>query len=122
MLAPIPALRRGAVVRVDLDPVVGSEANKVRPAIVVSSDLSNAAVVRTGSGMITVIPLTSNLTRIYPFQALVRAAHSGLPFDSKAQAEQVRSVDARRVLDVAAQLPAETVAAIDAALLLHLAL
>ena len=32
------------------------------------------------------------MTRVYPFQVLLPAADCGLPRDSKAQAEQVRSV------------------------------
>jgi mRNA interferase MazF len=39
-----------------------------------------------------VVPVTSNITRIYPFQLLLPAHLTGLPQDSKAQAEQIRSV------------------------------
>lgn len=115
-------LRRGAIVQVDLDPTVGHEANKVRPAVVVSNDSANAYAAETGLGMLTVVPLTSNVQRVYAFQALVPRAESGLPVDSKAQAEQLRSIDARRVVSVGSVLSAERMAAIDHAVAVQLAL
>lgn len=115
-------LRRGAVVRVDLDPVIGAEQGKVRPAVVVSNDHANAAAEARGRGVLTVVPLTSNVSRVLSFQVVVPRDESGMPFDSKAQAEQVRSLDVSRIIDVARILPAERMAALDAALALHLAL
>ena len=97
-------MRRGDVVLVDLDPVRGSEAAKRRPAVVVSNDGANAAAERLGRGVVTVVPVTSNVRRVYPFQIVLPAAESGLPRDSKAQAEQVRSVDVARVLQTVARL------------------
>jgi mRNA interferase MazF len=61
-------MRWGDIVLVDLNAVVGSEANKVRPAVVVSNDGANAAAERLGRGVITVAPITSNITKVYPFQ------------------------------------------------------
>lgn len=82
---------------VDLDPTRGSEASKARPAVVVSNDAANTVVTRLGRGVVTVVPVTSNVERIYPFQVLLLAVASGLPRDSKAPAEQVRSVAVARV-------------------------
>jgi mRNA interferase MazF len=116
-------MRRGDVFWVNLDPVVGSEAAKKRPAVIVSNDGSNAGVGRLGRGTVTVVPLTSNTARVYPFQVLIPAEdHPGLRDDSKAQAEQVRTVDAKRLGDRITRLPAATMKDIDAALRLHLAL
>lgn len=50
------------------------------------------------------------------------AGDGGLPGDSKAQAEQVRTVDAGRVGERVGQLSPSSVRALDAALRLHLAL
>ena len=83
-------MRRGEVRLVDLDPVRGSEANKRRPAVVVSNDRANAAAERLGRGVVTVVPLTSNTARVFPFQVLIPAEAGGLRIASKAQAEQVR--------------------------------
>lgn len=105
---------------VDLDPVLGSEADKVRPAVIVSNNGANAAAERSGSGVLTVVPVTSNVTRIHPFQVLLPAAECGLRRDSKAQAEQVRSVTVIRIGRCVGVLPADLLARLDAALRLHL--
>src|SRR5262249_44100665 len=90
-------MRRGDVVAVSLDPARVSEASKTRPAIVVSNDAANATASRLALGVITVVPVTSNVARVYPFQVLLRADQTGLRQDSKAQAEQVRSVAVERI-------------------------
>lgn len=107
---------------VDLDPAQGCEADKVRPAVIVSNNGANAAAQRSGSGVLTVVPVTSNVTRIYPFQVLLPAAQCGLRRDSKAQAEQVRSISAVRVGPCIGVLPADVLGQLDSALRLHLAL
>ena len=113
---------RGEVWQVDLDPARGSEANKQRPAVIVSNDRANAAATRLGRGMVTVVPVTSNIHTIYPFQVLLSAATSGLAVDSKAQAEQVRSIAAQRLLRRIGRVSAAELAHLDDALRLHLAL
>ena len=115
-------MRRGEIRLVDLDPTRGSEADKRRPAVIVSNDGANATAERLGRGVVTVVPVTSNVTRVYPFQVLLDAATTGLDRDSKAQAEQVRSVDVERVGARIAVLDQKLVAELDEALRLHLAL
>jgi len=113
---------RGEIRMVDLDPVRGSEASKRRPAVIVSNDGANATAARLQRGVITVVPVTSNVARIYPFQVMLPAAQSGLPLDSKAQAEQVRSIAVERVGRRVGQLPASLVSDLEDALRLHLGL
>jgi mRNA interferase MazF len=115
-------MRRGEVWLVDLDPVRGSEANKRRPAVIVSNDAANSTAEQLGRGVITIVPVTSNLRRIYPFQVLLPAEATGLRTDSKALAEQVRSVDAQRLNSHVATVPARLMADLGDALRLHLAL
>ena len=115
-------MRRGEVRLVDLDPVRGAEADKRRPAIIVSNDAANTTAARLGRGVLTVVPITSNVDRIYPFQVLLPAGAGGLPQDSKAQAEQVRSLDAKRIGEQLGRLPDRLMASLDDALRLHLAL
>jgi mRNA interferase MazF len=115
-------MRRGAIVAVSMDPIRGSEAGKTRPAVVVSNDAANATATRLARGVITVVPITSNIARIYPFQVLLRADQTGLRQDSKAQAEQVRSVAVERVGPQIGRLPAAVMAELDEALRVHLAL
>ena len=113
---------RGEVRLVDLDPTRGSEANKRRPAIIVSNDQANAAATRLGRGVVTVVPVTSNTARVFAFQALLPAAETGLKVDSKAQAEQVRSVAVERVGPVLGRVPGPIMATLEDALRLHLQL
>ena len=72
--------------------------------------------------MITVVPVTSNISRVYPFQVLLDAVITGLDHDSKAQAEQVRSVAVERIGTRIAVVPPSVMAQLDEALRLHLAL
>lgn len=115
-------MRRGEIRLTDLDPAQGSEANKRRPSIIVSNDRANATADRLGRGVVTVVPVTSNVARVFPFQVLLPAHDTGLPVDSKAQAEQVRSVTIQRLGPVLGQLPASLVEELDRALRLHLQL
>jgi mRNA interferase MazF len=113
-------MRRGDLYWVDLEPTRGSEANKTRPAVIVSSDAANRAVERTRRGVVTVVPVTSNTDRILSFQVLIAAGDSGLATDSKAQAEQVRSVAAARLRGRIGALPPGVLRHLDAALRTHL--
>jgi mRNA interferase MazF len=114
-------MRRGEVRMVDLEPVSGAEADKRRPAIIVSNDAANASAARLGRGVLTVVPITSSVERIYPFQVRLPEGAGGLPRDSKAQAEQVRSIDAGRIGEQLGRLPDHLMSALDDALRLHLA-
>ncbi len=111
---------RGEVRLTDLDPAPGSEAGKRRPAVIVSNDRANTTAARSGRGVVTVVPVTSNVTRVFPFQVLLPAEHTGLRVDSKAQAEQVRSVTVERIGPVVGRLRAPIMEELDEALRLHL--
>jgi mRNA interferase MazF len=115
-------MRRGDVVWVHLDPVVGSEASKRRPAIVVSNDGANRTAESLGRGVVTIVPVTSHTMRVYPFQVLLPAQSCGLAKASKAQAEQIRSVAVQRVGAVVGRLTPALAAELDDAIRLHLAL
>jgi mRNA interferase MazF len=115
-------MRRGEIRLVEFEPTGGAEANKTRPALIVSNDGANAIADRLGRGVVTVLPLTSNTERIYTFQVFLPADGSGLPRDSKVQAEQVRSVAVERVGRRLGAVPPGLMAEVDAALRLHLGL
>jgi mRNA interferase MazF len=68
------------------------------------------------------VPVTSNTARIYPFQVLLSARQTGLARDSKAQAEQVRSVAVERIGKRVGQWPASLITEFDQALRVHLSL
>jgi mRNA interferase MazF len=115
-------MRRGDVYWVHLEPARGSESNKTRPAVIVSNDAANRTAERVGAGVVTVVPITSNIARVFPFQVLLTATDCGLAADSKAQAEQVRAVAADRLGRRVGALPKTVLRQLDEALRTHLAL
>ena len=115
-------MQRGEIRLVDFEPVRGQEANKRRPAVIVSNDGANHTAELLGRGVITVAPVTSNVGSIYPFQVHLPAKECGLSRDSKAQAEQVRSVSVERIGKVLGQLTPALELKLDDALRLHLKL
>ena len=115
-------MERGDIFLVSLDPAVGPEQKRVRPAVIVSSNAANDSADRRGHGVITVVPITSNISSVFPFQVLLRTTESGLPVDSKAQAEQVRSISTERLVRRLGRVSAERMRQLDDALRLHLTL
>lgn len=115
-------MQRGEIRLTDLEPARASEANKRRPAVIVSNDRANATAARIGRGVVTVVPITSAVDRVFPFQVLMPADETGLRVDSKAQAEQVRSVSVERLGHVIGRVPTHLMAELDNALRLHLQL
>lgn len=108
-------MRRGDVYWVNLDPMVGSEVGKKRPAVVLQNDLAN----RT-SPTVTVVPLSGSVERVYPFQVRIPAGEAGLMRESKALCEQIRTVSRQRLLERIGRLGAERLREIRTALDRHL--
>jgi len=115
-------MQRGEIRLVDFEPARRAEANRRRPAVIVSNDGANATAARLGRGVVTVVPVTSNIEHIYPFQVWLPANTTGLKHDSKAQAEQVRSVAVERVGSRIGVVLPPLIGALDEALRLHLSL
>ena len=115
-------MRRGEIRLVDLEPVRDNEANKRHPAVIVSNDRANGTAERLGRGVVTVVPVTSAISRVYPFQMLLPTQLTDLRRDSKAQAEQIRTVAVERVGAVLGRVPASVMSGLDEALPLHLQL
>jgi len=113
-------MRRGEVWLVELDPARGSKANKVRPAVLVSNDAANEVSGRLGRGTVTVVPVTSSASRAFPFQVALAAGEGGLERESKAQAEQVRSLDVTRLERRLGALSPTRVGELDSALRIQL--
>lgn len=113
-------MRRGDIYFANLDPVQGSEANKIRPVLIVSNDALNEAADKLQRGVLTVIPLTSNIGKERSFQVLLPAEVSGLKQDSIAQVEQVRALAIQRLIpELKGSLPASYLKRIEDAIKLH---
>jgi len=108
--------RRGEIYWVNLDPTVGSEIRKKRPALVVSNDAANKKY-----HQVTVIPLTSRRPdQAEPFQILLPTEETGLSKDSKALAEQIRTVSKLRLQGRVGRIDPSKQEEVDKALKLHL--
>ncbi|GGV12304.1 type II toxin-antitoxin system PemK/MazF family toxin [Streptomyces griseoflavus] len=61
-------MKRGDIHWVDYEPARGAEAGTARPGVIVSNDGADAAVERAGRGVITLVPLSTDTSRVHPFQ------------------------------------------------------
>ena len=110
--------RRGDVFLVSLDPTIGAEIKKTRPAVVIQNDPANRR-----SPITIVAAITSRFeTSLYPTEVLVRPPEGGLTADSVVLLNQIRSVDTGRLVRRLGILGAERMREIDRALLLSLGL
>jgi mRNA interferase MazF len=85
-------MKRGEIYYANLNPTVGAEINKKRPVLIISNNANNRV-----ADIITVIPITSNTTRIYPFDVLLETEDTGLSKRSKAQCNQIRAISKLRI-------------------------
>jgi mRNA interferase MazF len=99
--------RRGDVYWVALDPTLGSEIQKTRPAVIISNNSCNAFGAR-----VVVLPLTSNVDSLYPGEALVTL--KGKP--SRALGDQIRSLDKSRLRSKIEALSQDELAAVEEAI------
>lgn len=88
--------------------------------MIVSNDRANATASRLGRGVVTVVPVACSVAKIYPFQVFLSAATNRLDVDSKAQAEQIRSVATQRLRRRVGRITPAELAELDQALRLHL--
>ncbi|MBI2940066.1 MAG: type II toxin-antitoxin system PemK/MazF family toxin [Chloroflexi bacterium] len=110
--------RRGEIYWVNLDPTVGTEIAKIRPALIISNDIGNQYAAR-----VIAAPITSrSLERVYPFEVEVPAGVGGLGNPSKVLLDQIRTLDRRRLGNRIGMLPADRMREVDQALRLSLAL
>ena len=107
--------KRAEIWLVSLEPVQGSEIGKTRPALLISNNRNNEF-----ASTITLIPITTPTSRIYPFEVMVHATNSGLLHDSKIKCNQVRTVDKSRLIKKIGQIPQKYIKKVEEALLIHL--
>lgn len=111
-------MKRGEIYYANLDPAIGSETAKRRPVLIISNDINNRA-----ANTVTVLPITSNVERIYPFEVFLQPGDSGLPLPSKVQAQQIRTISKQRITsNVINRLSEELMGLVETAIKLHLQL
>lgn len=111
-------MKRGEIRFADLSPTRGSEIAKNRPVLIVSNDANNRA-----SSTVTILPITSNVARVFPFEVFLACTECGLPKDSKIQAQQIRTIAKERIIgDLIGKLDKKKSQEVDAAIKLHLSI
>jgi mRNA interferase MazF len=109
--------RRGDIWTVDLEPVVGSEQGKARPALIIQNDIGNLY-----SPVVIVAALTSGDKARYDVEVEVKAPEGGLHHNSLVLLNQIRTIDKRRVGRHWGRLSAETMGRVDQAIRISLGL
>ena len=94
-------------------PALGGEIEKTRPAVVVSNNVANARLNR-----IQVVPLSSQVDRIYPAEAIVMLNDAS----RKAMADQITTVSKHRLLRRIGSLGLSDFAAVQRVIKIQLAL
>lgn len=105
--------KRGEIYWVNLDPTVGSEIQKTRPALVISNNSGNEF-----SSRVIVAPITSSAARIFPFQVAIEL--NGKP--RKILLDQIRTVDKTRLKNKLSAVDKSILDSVDKAIKISLAL
>jgi mRNA interferase MazF len=109
--------RRGEIWTVDLEPVVGLEQGKARPALIIQNDIGNHY-----SPVLIVAALTSGESARYDVQVEVKAPEGGLPHNSLVLLNQIQTIDRRRVGPFWGRLSPQTMYRVDRAIEISLGL
>ena len=81
-------MKRGDIYRVDWEPSIKGEPAFSRPAVILTNSDANNHLPH-----LVVAPITSNTTRLYPFDVLLPVAGCGLKESSKVQLNYVRGLN-----------------------------
>ena len=108
--------KRGDIVLVNLDPVLGSEEGKTRPALVIQNDLGNKYSPTT-----IVAPITSKkFSKEFPTNVQITAKDSGLEKESTILLNQIRTIDKSRIIKRLDKLSEQIIEKVDLAIKISL--
>ena len=110
--------RRGDIYLVRLDPTVGHEIQKTRPAVIIQNDVSNRY------SRITIVAAISSQFSDPPFprEVVIEPTESGLPKRSAVIVNQIRSVDRQRLAKKLGRLSSQSLRRVDEAVKISLGL
>lgn len=109
---------RGELYSANLDPVVGSEQGGVRPVLIIQNDMGNRF-----SPTVIVLAVTGRLTKAkLPTHVEISAEGHGLMNDSVVLAEQVRTLDKKRLRERIGKLSPEVMERVSRAIMVSLGL
>ena len=107
--------QRGEIWLVNLDPTIGAEIKKIRPALIISNDRNNQYALT-----VTIIPITDHGQKVYPFHVALPIPSPGLTKDSKIKCEHIRTVDKIRLVKFLGSVSSEILEQTEQALSIHL--
>ena len=111
-------VKRGDIWLVNLDPTLGHEIKKSRPAVIIQNNLGNRF-----SPITIIAPVTSQkIEMIFPFEAFLERLNSGLEMDSKVLLNQIRAIDKQRLLKKLGKVNENTLTKINEAIKISLGL
>lgn len=99
--------KRGEIYWVNLDPSVGGETKKTRPALLVSNDIGNEM-----ANIVMVAPITSKVKNVYPFEVKVLVNGKA----GKIMLNQCRAVDKSRLISKIDDIDQETMKSVEDAI------
>lgn len=103
------SVKRGEIWQVNLDPTIGHEIKKTRPAVIIQNDIGNQY-----SPITIIAPITSKKTeKVYPIEVLIKNK-------SKVLLNQIRAIDKRRLVKKQGKLTTEELIQVDDALRISL--
>lgn len=106
---------KGEIYWANLSPTVGSEISKTRPVLIVSNNINNQFAATT-----SILPITSTTDKVYPFEVFLSKGEGNLSNDSKAKANQIRTIDKQRIGNRIGEISKAKLEEIEKAILTHL--
>jgi len=111
-------IKRGDIILVNLNPIVGSEQGKIRPAVVIQNNIGNVYSPTT-----IIAPITSKIfSKEFPTNVLLFSKDSGLEKDSTILLNQIKTIDKSRIIKKIHSLDKEIMEKVDLAIKVSLAL